>query len=120
MTDKTADFFKGYEESKRLFDQVLRVVEEIGVYEMRVTKSQVVLRRRRPFAWLWIPARYLRGRTAPLVLSLNFPQPDPSTRWKEIVEAAPGRVMHHLELFLREDIDAQVLDWPQTAWEAVK
>jgi hypothetical protein len=39
-----------------------------------------------------------------------------SPRWKEIVEPAPGRFMHHLELDSVDDIDDEVPDWLQGAW----
>jgi hypothetical protein len=60
----------------------------------------------------------LRGKQAPLVLSLSFPRRDRSARWKEVVEPAPGRFMHHLELRSIGDLDQQVLAWLRRAWEA--
>lgn len=85
---------------------------------MRVTKSQISFRRRVGFAWAWIPARYLRGRHAPLVLTVALPERDPSPRWKEIVEPARGRFVHHLELYSVEEIDAEVQNWLRDAWAA--
>ena len=41
---------------------------------------------------------------------------DPSTRWKEIVEPAPGRFTHPMELRSPEDIDAEVRARLQEAW----
>lgn len=35
-----------------------------------MTKSQVAFYRRKAFAWAWMPGKYLRGRGAPLVLTL--------------------------------------------------
>lgn len=112
------DFFEGQEESRQLFDALRSVVDAIGVAELRVTKSQIAFRRRRAFAWAWIPGRYLHGRTAPLVLTLGFRHRDPSPRWKEIVEPSPGQFTHHLELWSTQDIDHQVSDWLREAWLA--
>jgi len=98
------EFFKGYKESRPLFDVVLSVIESIGPAALRVTKSQIAFRRRKAFAWVWIPGKHLRGKIAPLVLSLSFCKRDPSPRWKEIVETAPGRFMHHMELYSVNDI----------------
>jgi len=112
------EFFAGQVLSKQLFEAVRREVEALGEVVMRVTKSQVAFRRRRGFAWVWMPGQYLKRRTAPLVLSLSLPQRDQSPRWKEIVEPYPGRFSHHLELYDPADIDEQVRSWLREAWEA--
>ena len=113
------EFFTGRELSRRLFETVRAAVEEAGPAEMRISKSQIAFRRRRGFAWVWLPAMYLRrSNTAPLVLSLALPCHDPSPRWKQIVEPARGRCMHHLELHSVNDLDQEVKDWLQSAWSA--
>jgi len=83
-----------------------------------VTKSQVAFRRRRAFAWAWMPGAYLRGQVAPLVLTLSFRRREPSPRWKEVVESYPGRFAHHLELRSTAEIDDEVRAWLQEAWAA--
>jgi hypothetical protein len=93
-------------------------IEALGPAELRVTKSQVSFRRRRAFAWAWVPEMYLRGRQAPLGLTLSFTNRTDSPRWKEIVEPAPGRFTHHLELYSEAEIDDEVRRWLQEEWEA--
>jgi len=90
------EFFADQAEPRRLFNALLARINSFGPAEYKVTKSQIAFRRKKQFAWVWMPGKYLRGKTAPLVLSLSFPARDPSARWKEIVEVAPGRFMHHL------------------------
>lgn len=110
------EYFEGQEESRKLFETVLKVVNAIGSTELRVTKSQVAFSRKKAFAWVWIPAKYLRRMAAPLVLTLGFRSRDASSRWKEIVEPAPGRFTHHLELYSTKDIDDEVREWLRAAW----
>lgn len=119
MPDPAIDgFFEGRETSRRLFEAVALEVACLDGVTVRVSKSQVAFRRRRNFALVWIPGQYLKGRgAAPLVLTLSFPQRDPSPRWKEITEIGPGRFTHHLELYGEADIDAEVCRWLQAAWE---
>lgn len=117
MTISFDEFFRGYDDSKQIFNVLLDMVNEIGPTELAVTKSQVAFRRNRPFAWVWIPGKYLRRKAAPLVLSISFPYPDLSPRWKQIIEPAHGRFMHHLELNSINDIDDEVRAWLQSAWE---
>ena len=111
-------FFEGRAESRRIYEAIARRIALIGKATIRVSKSQVAFRRRRNFAVVWVPGRYLAGDSAPLVLSLSFPHQDSSRRWKEIVPVGPGRFTHHLELFNASDIDAQVQGWLQSAWDA--
>ena len=116
--DALDEFFVGHEASRQLFEALRDAIDAIGPAELRVTKSQIAFRRRVAFAWAWLPARYLRGRVAPLVLTLSFRHRDASPRWKEIVEPAPGRFTHHLELYAVTDIDDEVRDWLRNAWVA--
>jgi hypothetical protein len=102
--------------SRELFDVVRSAIESIGPATMRVTRSQVAFRRRRAFAWTWLPGQYLRGDVAPLVLTIALPLRDASARWKEVVEPRPGRFTHHLELRSVADVDGQVLAWLREAW----
>ena len=112
------DFFAGQPDSRRIFDALRTAIDAIGPAEVRVTKSQVAFRRRRAFAWAWMPGAYLRGQVAPLVLTLSFRQREPSPRWKEVVESYPGRFTHHLELRSTAEIDDEVRAWLQEAWSA--
>ena len=110
------DFFDGRNESRLIFDTLRAADAAVGEAELRVTKSQVAFRRRWAFAWAWIPGTYLRGRHAPLVLTVSLRRRDSSTRWKEIIEPRPGRFTHHLELYTPSDIDDQVRTWLREAW----
>lgn len=110
------EFFEGQEAPRELFETLHGVISAIGSAELRVTKSQIAFRRRKAFAWVWMPGKYLRGKPAPLVLTLSLRSRDASPRWKEIVEPSPGRFTHHLELYTIDDIDDQVRGWLREAW----
>ena len=111
-------FFEGWDEARRLFEVIRGVVDEFGPVDLRAGKSQIAFTRRRAFAWAWIPDRYLHGAHAPLVLTLSLRRHDASPRWTQVVEPAPGRFTHHLELHGPEDIDAEVRAWLSEAWES--
>jgi len=110
------EFFIGFPESRNLFDTLMGKISDIGSFDLKVTKSQIALYRSRPFAWVWIPEKHLKRKAAPLVLSIVFPERDPSPRWKEIVEPSKGKFMHHLEIFSPQEIDEQVMLWLGRAW----
>ncbi len=97
-----------FEDSRSIFDAVRKEVELIGPTELRVTKSQIAFIRRKTVLLVWIPRRYLHRKTAPLALTFLFTEPDPSPRWKQIVEPAPGNFTHHLELFSVVDVNDEL------------
>ena len=111
------EYFGDQADSRLLFDALYSLIDTLGETTCRVTQSQVAFRRQKAFAWAWMPAKYLHGEVAPLVLSVSLPGRDSSPRWKEIVETAPGRYMHHLELNSLDDLDKQVVEWVRCAWE---
>jgi hypothetical protein len=110
------DFCAGQDESLCIFEALRSEVDALGPSEIHVTKSQVAFRRRRAFAWAWMPGAYLRGKQAPLVLTLSLRRRDPSPRWKEIVEPVPGRFTHHMELYSSAEIDDEMRAWLLEAW----
>ena len=107
-------FFDGFVESRDIFNTLLSLIEQSGPVETKVTKSQIVFVDVKPFAWVWIPNRYLRGKNASLVLTFSFPEKDRSPRWKEITEVR-GKFTHHLELFSGGDVDDEVRGWLERA-----
>jgi hypothetical protein len=109
-------FLAGHEQAGRLYDAVLHALRDLTGVAVRVGKSQITFSRRRSFAAVWVPGRYLRGRTAPLVLTVYLPDRDPSPRWKQVVEPARGRFTHHLELWQESDVDDEVVRWLRRAW----
>jgi len=105
------EFFAGHEDSRLIFEALDRIISSLGPVEVRVTKSQVAFYQRRAFAWVWIPGKYLRGKQAPLVLTVSLRWKDSSPQWKEVVEPRSGRFTHHLELHSGAEIDDEVCAW---------
>jgi hypothetical protein len=97
---------------------VAGVVAGLGPATLRLTGSQLALRRRIGFAWLWLPGRWLAHPQADLVLSVGLPTRLDSPRFKEVVEPSPGRWMHHLEVPDPEVLDAEVAGWLAAAYDA--
>jgi len=113
------DLIASSPEMTAIFDRIKSSTRDLDAVVMRTTKSQIAFRRRRGFAWVWVPAQYLHGRNvAPLVLSVALSRRDRSSRWKEVVEPHPGHFMHHLELFAPSDVDTAVKSWLEEAWSA--
>ena len=110
------EFFAGREESRMVFEAVRDAVAQAGPADLRVSKSQVAFRRHIGFASVWLPDMYLRNSDVPLVLTVGLRRHDTSLRWKQVVEPAPGRFTHHLELRDPSDVDDEVRGWLREAW----
>ncbi len=110
-------FFDHFEDARNLFETVRSRIEALGPTQEKISKTQIAFRRRKDFVWIWIPEKHLHRKAAPLVLSISFPQPEPSPRWKQLVEVSPGCFMHHLELYRIEAIDEEVDQWLRKAWD---
>ncbi len=111
-------FFEGDPLGLAVFGVVAQHIEDCGGAELRVARTQVGWARRRGFAFLWKPQRWLGERGAPLVLTVGLPGPDASLRWKEVVEIRPGLVNHHLEIHAADDVNDEVLGCVRRAYEA--
>ena len=115
------DFFDGEPVAVATWRAVHGQLEAFGPVEVRVSRSQVALRRVRPrgagVAYLWVPGRYLAGRGAPVVLSVVLGRHDGSPRWKEVVHPSPRHWLHHLEVSNPAQVDGEVVAWLREAWD---
>lgn len=111
-----AEFFKGRPEARAIHRAVACVVEGLCPSRSIVSKSQVGFHREHAFAATWTPDRHLKGELAPLVLSVYLKRRHGSRRWKEVVEPAPGRFTHHMELHSPDQVDDLVKDILAEAW----
>lgn len=109
------DILDGHEIANSAYETAREKLNEFGPFETWTSKSQIAFRRRRGFAYLWLPDQYLRGPHADVVLSVALYRYDPSPRFKEVVQPSPGRWMHHLEPSGPEEIDAEDVGWLREA-----
>lgn len=98
-----------------MFTKVCAIVDGLGPFEVRISKSQAAFRRKRGFAYLWMPGQYLAKPTAEVVLSIALGRLDESRRFKEVAHPAPAHWMHHLEIHSLDDLDEEVTGWLREA-----
>jgi uncharacterized protein DUF5655 len=110
-------FFRGSPLGLELFRAVAQAVDSIAVVEIRVSKSQIALRRRRGFAYVWRPGQHLKS-DVPAVLSIALDRPLDSPRFKEVVHPSVKVWMHHLVLREIAHIDHEVTGWLREAYES--
>ncbi len=109
------EFFAGSALGSAVFGRVRGVLAGLGPVDVRVTTSQVAFRRRRAFAWLWLPGRYLTAPSAEVVLSLSLDRREESPRFAEVVHPTPAHWMHHLAVRAVTDVDEEVVGWLREA-----
>ena len=111
------DFFAGHPRGLEMFEAVQSTIDRLGLNEVTTSKSQVAFRRRRAFAYLWMPGQYLAKPGSEVVLSIALGRRDPSPRFKEVVQVATAQWMHHLEIHDLGDLDDEVEQWLREAAE---
>lgn len=109
------EFFADHPAGLEVFRRVEAALRGTEDLQVRVTKSQVAFRRKRGFAYLWLPGRYLKTPGAETVLSIALGREDDSPRWKEVAHPAAKHWIHHLEVNDPDDIDGEVGAWLEEA-----
>ncbi len=112
------EHFAGHPFAEAVFTWARDVLAGLGSLEVRVTKSQVAFRRRRGFAYVWMPGRYLAHPAAEVVLSIALTRHDHSPRFKEVVHPTTGQWLHHLEVQDLGDLDEEVAGWLAESYAA--
>jgi hypothetical protein len=111
-------FFADHPVALDVYRLACSMLEDIGPFEMRTSKTQVAFRRRRGFAYLWFPVGWARGPGVEVVLSVALARQDDSRRWKQVAHPSPRIWMHHLEVSRLDDLDEEVRDWLAEAYAA--
>ncbi|MFD1506025.1 hypothetical protein FE374_18500 [Georgenia yuyongxinii] len=111
------EFFDGADRGLRIHVAVAAADAALGPHGDRVSRSQIAFRRRRRFAYVWRPDRYLRS-DVPAVLSIAASERWQSARFTEVVRPSPRVWMHRLELREVADVDAEVGRWLAAAYAA--
>lgn len=112
------DFFGGQETPRVLFEAVQARLAPLGDTTTRVTRGQIAFHRLCEFASVWTWDACVFGHQPPLVVTVVLPRRDASPRWTQVVEQAPGRFAHDLELWVPDDVDVQLAAWLAEAWAA--
>lgn len=115
-----AGFFTGHPEAWKIYLAVRSMVQSVGPSLVRVSTSQVAFRRRRGFAYVWMPGRWLRHPASEVVLSVALGRPDPSPRFKQVAHPAKGIWIHHLEVRHVAALDDEVERWIREAYETAR
>jgi hypothetical protein len=77
-----AEFLDGHPVAMSIYNKVHEWLVGLGTVDVWTTKRQIAFRRKRGFAYLWLPGKYLRRSDAEVVLSIALGRDDRSERFK--------------------------------------
>ena len=109
-------FLAGTSLGRAVFEAVTGVLAPYRDVEIKTTKSQIAFKRRRGFAYIWLPGLYLANPHAEVVLSIALDREIESPRWKEVANPSPSIWQHHLEITDLADIDDEIRGWLREAY----
>jgi hypothetical protein len=110
---EVARFFADVPLGRTVYERVRELLDE--PYDVRVSKTQVAFRRRRGFAYIWLPDMHLKKPQADVVLSITLEREVRSPRFKEVVHPSNRIWMHHLEIQDVAELDDEVAGWLREA-----
>jgi hypothetical protein len=110
-------FFSEHPFALSVYRRVAAIIESMGAVQVRVSRTQIAFLRRRGFAYVWLPGRWLKKTSAEVVLSIALGREHVSARFKQVVHPSRRIWMHHLEVQTLADIDAEVEGWLRQAHE---
>jgi hypothetical protein len=102
---------------RAVFETVSGMVTSFGDVTIEATKSQIAFKRRRGFAYIWLPGMYLARPQAELVVSIALDRAVGSPRFKEIAHPSAGIWQHHLEVRSIAEVDDEVRNWLRAAYD---
>ena len=108
-------FFSGSPAGLALYQAVAEAIQVLGPVQVRVSASQISFRRRKGFAFLWRPGRYVAS-DVPAVLSFGLPEELHSPRVKQVAHPAARVWMHHVELWEPSQVDDEIGTWLAAAY----
>lgn len=110
-------FFAGRPGELALYETLrARVVERVGEFCVRVSRTQITFAGKYGFAFVSHPRR---KREDGLLVSFGLSHRQESDRIAYASEPYPHRWTHHLLISRQEEIDGELLDWIQEAhWYA--
>lgn len=98
-----------------------RLVEKYGDIHVKVSKTQISFRNRHIFAMVSLPLRRIKNTPEVYMLvSFGLSYRLDSSRILQAVEPYPNRWTHHVLVERSDDIDAQLLEWLDAAYQFSK
>jgi hypothetical protein len=104
-----AAFFRGREESLRLFNTLRQRIESKCTPKIQVTKTQISFGEVYKYLWVWLPQTWIRKRKEDsITLTIATGKKIRSKRIEESVQPKKGFWTHHVLIENSSDIDAEV------------
>lgn len=87
-------------------------------YNTKVQKTQISFSNKHGFAFVWLPIRKMKGRPEVyIIVTFGLARQVVDPRILESVEPYPRRWTHHVIVSQVEEIDTQLMDWVEEAYD---
>ncbi len=119
MTDDELLFFDSMPQMLPIYQALCHGLEQRGLaFTAKVGRTQISLRNRYVFAAVWLPWRRVKGWPEEyLLVSLGLSYHKESPRVAVATEPYPNRWTHHILLTPANEVDAELLDWAEEAYQ---
>ena len=119
MTDDELLFFDSMPQMLPLYEAFCQGLADRGLaFTAKVSRTQISLRNRYVFAAVSLPWRKVKGSPEEyLLVSLGLSYHKESPRVAVATEPYPNRWTHHILLTIPKEVDAELLDWTEEAYQ---
>lgn len=119
MTDDELLFFDSMPQMLPIYEAFCRGLEQRGLaFTAKVGRTQISLRNRYVFAAVSLPWRKVKSWPEEyLLVSLGLSYHKESPRVAVATEPYPNRWTHHILLTSTREVDAELLDWAEEAYQ---
>ena len=119
MTDDELLFFDSMPQMLPIYQALCHGLEQRGLaFTAKVGRTQISLRNRYVFAAVSLPWRKVKGWPDEyLLVSLGLSYLKESTRVAVATEPYSNRWIHHILLTTSNEVDAELLDWAEEAYQ---
>lgn len=119
MTDDELLFFDSMPQMLPIYEAFCQGLADRGLaFTAKVSRTQISLRNRYVFAAVSLPWRKVKGSPEEyLLVSLGLSYHKESPRVAVATEPYPNRWTHHILLTTPKEVDAELLDWTEEAYQ---
>lgn len=119
MTDDELLFFDSMPRMLPIYEAFCQGLSDRGLaFTAKVSRTQISLRNRYVFAAVSLPWRKVKGWPEKyLLVSLGLSYHKESPRVAVATEPYPNRWTHHILLTTPKEVDAELLDWTEEAYQ---
>lgn len=105
------NYFKGFEQSLRLYDLIKPLILGLGDIKIEVGKSQISFGEKKKLAWIWLPQKIVNRNKDSLTVTFLSNHRITNAQITEAVETKKGTWTNHVIVNSNKEINQKLLNW---------